>query len=187
MTDSAYISAFLSNNQKAITAFYSRYKASFVRIIGSKCRMFDSDTLVDIYQDATCRLWENIQRGKLTNETLTTTLFSYLCGIGELVAFETLRANKEILITDSILHNSQISDAEVSCYYYEKEERYQAVRETVNKMGKPCAPLLLNFYWNGYSMEEIAQRLNYKNADSAKTQKNKCMNKLKSILKNKSL
>jgi hypothetical protein len=50
-------------------------------------------------------------------------------------------------------------------------------------MGKPCAPLLLKFYWDAQSWEDIATELGYANANSAKTQKNKCMNKIKSLLK----
>jgi DNA-directed RNA polymerase specialized sigma24 family protein len=66
---------------------------------------------------------------------------------------------------------------------FELTERNKAIRETVNKMDKPCAPLLIAFYWEGYSMDEIANNLGYSNANSAKTQKNKCMNKLKALFK----
>lgn len=66
---------------------------------------------------------------------------------------------------------------------FELEERARKVRETVSRMGLPCAPLLLKFYWDQLSWEEIAQELNYSNANSAKTQKNKCMNKLKASYK----
>ena len=57
------------------------------------------------------------------------------------------------------------------------------IKEVVEAMDTPCAPLLLKFYWEGYSMDEIAIQLGYANANSAKTQKNKCMNKLKAIFK----
>ncbi len=62
---------------------------------------------------------------------------------------------------------------------FEQNERDERVRKMVNQMGQPCAPLLLKFYWDNLSWEKIAQELNYANANSAKTQKNKCMNKLK--------
>ena len=42
--------------------------------------------------------------------------------------------------------------------------------------------LLRRFYWDRLSGVEIAQAMNYSNADSVKTQKNKCMKKLKPIV-----
>jgi hypothetical protein len=66
---------------------------------------------------------------------------------------------------------------------YEITERNRAIQDTVNNMGKPCAPLLLKFYWDQLSWDIIAQQLGYANANSAKTQKNKCMNKLKNLFK----
>ena len=54
-----------------------------------------------------------------------------------------------------------------------------AVRKAVYKMGEPCSPLLLSFYWDKLSWENIAVLLHYKDANSAKTQKYKCIQKLK--------
>ena len=44
-----------------------------------------------------------------------------------------------------------------------------------------CNTLLKHFYWGRKSMDDIASILGMRNADSAKTKKNKCMNKFKDI------
>lgn len=62
-----------------------------------------------------------------------------------------------------------------------EDERYLAIRQAVHNMGEPCAPLLLHFYWDQLSMDDIANKLSYKDSNSAKTQKYKCIQKLKSI------
>jgi DNA-directed RNA polymerase specialized sigma24 family protein len=49
-------------------------------------------------------------------------------------------------------------------------------------MDEPCCSLLDKFYWEELSGEEIARQMNYKNADTVKTQKYKCMQKLKVAL-----
>lgn len=67
---------------------------------------------------------------------------------------------------------------------YEREERYKRISIIVSRMGEPCAPLLQKFYWEGLSWSVIAAELQYANADSAKTQKNRCMNKLKTYFAN---
>lgn len=61
--------------------------------------------------------------------------------------------------------------------------RVEIIKNVVDNMGKPCAPLLIKFYGNERkSWEIIANELKYSGADSAKTQKNKCMGKLKKIV-----
>jgi DNA-directed RNA polymerase specialized sigma24 family protein len=103
-----------------------------------------------------------------------------LFGIGENVLREQLRKKKEISLEDL----PDIPDY-VGKYVttFEINERNRAIRDLVDSTDKPCAPLLLKFYWEGYSMDEIAIQLGYANANSAKTQKNKCMNKLKALFK----
>ena len=67
---------------------------------------------------------------------------------------------------------------------FEREERYKRLSTIVSRMGEPCAPLLQKFYWEKLSWSVIAAELQYANADSAKTQKNRCMNKLKTYFAN---
>lgn len=63
------------------------------------------------------------------------------------------------------------------------EERERVVREQVMRIGKPCAPLLLGFFWEEKSMDKLAIELGYSNADSAKSQKAKCMKKVMNYVK----
>lgn len=90
MTDYDYIAGFRNDNQKVISQFYTKYSSEFCKNISRKYSIKDEDLLSDIFQDAVIRLWRNIQDGKLTDSTLTTTLTGYLYGVGEKVALETL-------------------------------------------------------------------------------------------------
>lgn len=179
-TSSEYFKALQTNDQRVIELFYKQYERSFKQLLSSKYAIADEDLLADVYQDTIIRLWENIQRNKITLDNLTTNIGGYLYGIGENVLREQLRKNKET----SIEELPQLpDDTDDSIKEFEKNERNRAIQEAVNKMGKPCAPLLLKFYWDQLPWEIIAQQLGYANANSAKTQKNKCMNKLKLLFK----
>ena len=48
-------------------------------------------------------------------------------------------------------------------------------------LGEPCSELIKDFYINKLSMEQIAEKFGYTNADNAKTQKYKCLQRLKKI------
>ena len=171
--------AFKSNNQRGICAFYEKFEKKFKDAISRKFGIYDVSLLAEVYQDTVVRMWENIQRGKITLETLSS-IDGYLYGIGKNVGLEKFRDNKNIIDDDQIV---LLPDSDDSFIDDELEEQQKEIREVVYKMGKPCAPLLLKFYWDAQSWEDIAAELGYANANSAKTQKNKCMNKIKSLLK----
>ena len=180
MTNKEYFIGFQTNDQQVITSFYEKFQPNFNRSLMSKYSILDDDLLADVYQDTVIRLWENIQRGRITLDNLTSDLTGYLFGIGENVLREQLRKKKEISL-DDLPEIPDYVDRYVNIF--EINERNRAIRDLVDSMDKPCAPLLLKFYWEGYSMDEIAIQLGYANANSAKTQKNKCMNKLKALFK----
>jgi DNA-directed RNA polymerase specialized sigma24 family protein len=64
-------------------------------------------------------------------------------------------------------------------------ENEKIVAAALDQLGEPCHSLLVKKYWEGKSGEEIAVELNYKNADSVKTQRYRCMDKLRVQLSNK--
>ena len=65
--------------------------------------------------------------------------------------------------------------------------RDEVIQKTVNEMGEPCSSLFDLFYWEGKSGAEIVEVTNgkYSSPDSVKTQKYKCMQRLKVVLSDK--
>ncbi|MBQ7530653.1 MAG: hypothetical protein IJT12_03000 [Paludibacteraceae bacterium] len=179
MTDQEYIAAFRSNDQRAITAFYDLHREAFCKQIGALFRVLDMDSLYDVYIVTVTRLWEFIRKGKLTEQHLVKPLPHYLYGIGKHVMQETLR-------------KSMVPEERAQMYRIELEEdlridtsfvaQLERVKRVVNQMGEPCEPLLTLYLWEKQPMDIIAFNLDYKNADSAKAQKYKCMEKLKRII-----
>lgn len=67
----------------------------------------------------------------------------------------------------------------------ELHERYNAdfilMEKAMNKLGEPCKSLLDAYYIQRQNMQEIAASFGYTNADNAKTQKYKCLVRLKKL------
>jgi len=63
----------------------------------------------------------------------------------------------------------------------EKEAHYNQLQAALDQVGEPCRSLLKAFYHNDKSMQEIAAEFGYTNPDNAKTQKYKCLNRLRKI------
>ncbi len=181
MTDKEYISAFRDNDQRAITLFYNKHRDAFLHNIGIYYRVPDSDLLSEIFQESVVRLWKNISNGKLTEDNLTSSLAGYIYKVGRIVALEIFR-REGISVKAKVEEeemDKQQSDVLTDRWFGRESEQETAVRHAVYAMGEPCAPLLLSFYWDRLTWEVIAGQLNYKDANSAKTQKYKCIQKLK--------
>ena len=61
-------------------------------------------------------------------------------------------------------------------------ERVQALRKSFGQLTERCQQILLRRIVHGQSMPEIAEALGIGNANSAKTAKNKCLNRLKQLM-----
>ena len=65
------------------------------------------------------------------------------------------------------------------------DEKQQAQNEFLDRVfdsiPADCQMLLKRFYWDRKPLDEIASTLGLRNADTAKTKKNRCMNKFKDI------
>ena len=185
MTDIDYISAFRNDNQLAITRFYTIHRDAFLRDIGRHYRILNNDLLSEIFQEAVVRVWKNIKSGKLSETNLTTSLAGYLYSVGRLVALEILRREGITIKTNADEEDlSKLeSNAMADVWFGRETEQEINVRKAVYQMGEPCAPLLLMFYWDKLSWDAIALELHYKDANSAKTQKYKCIQKLKALFR----
>lgn len=65
--------------------------------------------------------------------------------------------------------------------YLEKEQQFRLMASCLRQLGEPCRTLLEDFYIRKLSMLDISEKFGYTNADNAKTQKYKCLSRLKKL------
>ena len=90
-----------------------------------------------------------------------------------------------MLSADQLLLQTIVSidQTQVEEYQLQKKERYlQKITYLLQQMGNPCKAILEYFYYEKKSMQEIANALNFKNTNVAKTKKNKCLNRLRGLV-----
>ena len=174
MTDQQIIDGFRNNDRKIINGFYAANKGVFLNHFRNTYGKAD-EYLLDLYQDANVILWENIQKGKLGK--MTSTLTTYLFAVGKYKMMANDRKFKE-MTTEMDLQNLDLVDSDAE-EMEEKEEKERKIDEIVSKMTYPCSDILRMHYWEKLSGEEIAIQMKYASTDAVKTQKYKCMQKLK--------
>lgn len=179
LSDNEKIEAILSRDELLTGRIYSLYRDEFLHFLRKMIKS-DDDYLQDIYSEAFCKLCDKIYSNTLNASTLTASLKTYLFGIGKYMMMEHRRKLKNgALVVLSEIPDLEDDDSELMT------ENEKIVATALEQLGEPCHSLLVKKYWEGKSGEEIAIELNYKNADSVKTQRYRCMDKLRVQLSNK--
>ena len=136
-----------------------------------------TDDALDVFQEAMIVLFEKAKSGSFT---LSCQLQTYLYSICRRLWLKKLQKQK--LYNPSIETIEEIVPVEDEIEYYEKKDNdFFYMENALKKIGEPCKSLLEAFYINKKSMPEIAASFGYTNSDNAKTQKYKCLVRLKKI------
>ncbi len=136
-----------------------------------------ADDAMDIFQMSVIALYDNVTTGRLS--ILTSTLQTYLYSIARHKAMEHLRAQKKYVDVDSV--QRIIIDLSDTSDYTHREVQLTLACRSLEDLGEPCQSLLIHYYYQDKSMDEITDIMGYKNTDTTKNQKYKCLKRLQNI------
>lgn len=181
-TDTELLKGLSVNNNDAINEIYRLYQNMLAKWILS--RGGDETDAYDVFQDGILVLYE---KAKDADFCLTCKLSTYLFAVCKRIWFKKTEAVNHI----SPLNNSDADDDDQlgNQYTYnddinlhlEKENNFKLLESSLEQLGHPCSALLKAFYLEDKSMQEIAVDFGYTNSENAKTQKYKCLTRLKRI------
>ena len=186
MTDSQLIFGIMQNDERAWRHICREMKPGFASILGQTFSVdnISGEDIDDIFQESLIVLMQKVKSGGVVTSH-DGALFSYLVQIGKLTACNLIRKKRTQSLDDAVtfspfLHNSEEAENEMAV-----DEKQQMQNDFLDKlfskMPSECSTLLKHFYWNHKPMDEIASILGMRNADSVKSKKSKCMNKIKEI------
>ena len=131
----------------------------------------------EMLQDALVILWERVRRGTFQYEAkLSTFIFGV---VRNLWLRRLARARRESPGLDDL--DPPDEGASALDGMIEAEEA-DLVRKAMGRIGEQCRKILLMFYWEERSMEEIAGELGFANTDTAKSKKYQCKKSLEKEL-----
>jgi RNA polymerase sigma-70 factor (ECF subfamily) len=175
MNPNAQLQELKNGNKEVLSSIYLSYRTEFVNWLKVKYKI-DTERALDLYQQTIVVFYENILQGKLVE--INSQLKTYLFAIGKNKLMEEIRVSKKVeqnfeLKEESIPENEE----------EQREERIKQIKESLQKLGDHCKQLLQLFYYQNLSFEEIMVKQGYKNKNTAKNQKYKCMEQLRKIHK----
>jgi len=130
------------------------------------------DDARDMFQESLLIFYRNVQKGEFT---LTSSLNTYLFSIAKYLWKDELKKKNRNVSFEVHAHEA---DPDVQTYKME-ELKMRTIDKVLDQLGKKCSEILQLFYYKKMAMEDIAQQLDYKNVDTVKTQKYKCMERAK--------
>jgi RNA polymerase sigma factor (sigma-70 family) len=168
-----------NGDSKGVSIIYERYRRDFVRWALKFARCSEDDAF-EFYQASVTIVYDNIMTGKL--DELSSSLKTYLFGVGKNLIWQYLRQKDRDMRLNAeyylLKHMEQNKEGDVLA----EERNLELISRCFSELGNPCHDLLDLYYYQKKSMEDITAELNYKNTDSAKNQKYKCMERLRKMV-----
>lgn len=174
-TDREVVLGVLNNSVEALNKLYVSYFPMVLQFILNNSG--DEDDAKDVYQEAIIVLYNKIRSG---NFELSSKLKTYLYSVSRRIwlkklAQESKKTNniadfEEVLAVDDDIEQHEVRDMQ-----------FEKMKTAMEALGEPCKTIIQDFYIHNNSMQEICEKFGYTNTDNAKTQKYKCLQRLKKI------
>ncbi|MGH1383940.1 RNA polymerase sigma factor [Kordia sp.] len=164
-----------NDDKKALEEVYVTYKDAFVNY-GLRFNL-DKEDLIDVYQDSVIAMYQNFitKQTHIENSTLKTYLFS----IGKHKIYDRLKERK--LLVGGIVVEDDYEEIDLNETTLTNEQ--ELLRKYFSHLGKSCQQVLKLFYYRSLSIKEIVSQTEYKDANTVKSHKSRCMKKLIALIK----
>lgn len=137
------------------------------------------DDVEDVLQEALVVLWERVHNDSFEYQAKLST---FIYATAKNIWFRKLARQRRELPSE--METLEIPDGDsIPSEELEENERVLAVQKAMEEIGNPCKDILLLYYWEERSMEEIAVQLGFANADTVKSKKYQCKKALEKLVK----
>lgn len=174
-TDSEVILGILNGSKDTLNRLYKSYFPMILQMIVSNNG--NEDDAKDIFQEAVIVLYNKVKSGNFElNSKLKTFIYS-VCRRLWLKRLSQQKHNGGSLrdFEDFIPVDDDLGEHE------EMDRKFKQMDRALDKLGEPCKTIIVDFYMNNKSMQDICEKFGYTNTDNAKTQKYKCLQRLKKL------
>lgn len=178
MVEDSLILRLKRGEQESLAEIYSEYREGFIHWI-TNTHQCTRDEAIEIFQHSILTFYENVVEGSFEG-LKSAGIKTYLYSIGKNKLLADYRKNMRISSTEPIEteeHSEIVVDVE-----HIKSQKLEIIKKAIQDLGDPCRKLLELFYFNNLSIDEIAEIMDYKNGNTVKNLKYKCIQRIKKAL-----
>ncbi len=169
MKDKEIFERICSGDEKTLEYLYKKYYRMMTKMVISNSG--SEQEAKDIYQDALVVFWQKAVSGNLV---LTSKISTYIYSICQNLWRKELDRKKRL--------TNEEKDS-IEYVEHDKQERAKIINKCIHQLGDTCRKILMYYYFDGLSMQDIADQLGFANTNTAKTKKYKCKKKLDELVK----
>ena len=175
-TDREVVLGILNNSEDALNRLYIGYFPMILQFILNNNG--DEDDAKDVYQEAIIVLYNKIKSG---NFELSSKLKTYIYSVCRRIWLKKLSQQSK-KSTGKLSDFEDVIAIETDLEQHEEKDlQFEKMGSALLNLGEPCQTIIQDFYINNLSMQDICEKFGYTNTDNAKTQKYKCLQRLKKI------
>ena len=164
------------NDKKSVEVIYSQnYNLVQTLVVNNNGTIDDAK---DIFQEAMMVLFDKARSG---NFELNCQVRTYLYSVARRLWLKKLNQTNRLTSSFDDTNEAQIAVDTDLAEHEQKDAEFDMMHAAIGTLGEPCKSLLESFYFRNSSMQDIAELFGYTNAENAKTQKYKCLMRLKKI------
>jgi RNA polymerase sigma factor (sigma-70 family) len=174
-SDAEFIDGLRTGNETVLRALYKKYYNIVLKIVVNNSG--SSEAAQDIYQETIIVLLENAKKPEFV---LSCQLQTFIYSIAKRLWLKQLRDHGHFAALEeendiAVDVNDEVGE------HYKKEEEIRKMSLSLEMLGEPCRTIIKDFYVHRLSMDDISEKFGYTNADNAKNQKYKCLQRLKKL------
>ena len=164
----------ISDKQAVETIYRENYSMIQLFVINNNG---SADDARDVFQEAMVVLYE---KSRDTTFSLNCQIKTYVYSVCRRLWLKRLQQlNKYSTQVESLEETVFVEDEMEE--HDKRDNDFTLMEQAMGKIGEPCKSLLDAYYLQKKSMQDIAANFGYTNADNAKTQKYKCLIRLKKL------
>ena len=173
--DNEIILGILNDSKDILNRLYKTYFPMVLQLVLNNNG--NEDDAKDVFQESVIVLYNKVKSG---NFELNSKLKTFIYSVCRRLWLKRLNAqSRNVRNIEDFSEFIPIEDDMEK--HEEKDRQFTLMENALAQLGEPCKTIIEDYYLQNRSMQEIAEKFGYTNADNAKTQKYKCLQRLKKI------
>lgn len=165
------LAALRNGKDDALKHVYVQYWPMIARFV--QLNSGRKDDAEELFQEAIIAFYEKLRDEQFV---LTCSVKTYIYSICRNKWLTQLRERNKIQDVGEYIHT--LPEPTEDEHEFPEDARIQ---EAIRQLGEPCHSLLVGFYYQKRSMEQLAAQMSYASANVAKQQKFRCLEQLKKV------
>ena len=175
LKDSEIVSGILIDSKASLNQLYQSFYPMVLQLILNNNGT--EEDAKDVFQESIIVLYDKIKGGSFE---LSSKLKTFIYAVCKHLWLKKLKHKDRSLLNSGEIEDLMSFDKDLE-HHEEKEKLFSCMEQSLGQLGEPCRAIIEDYYIHSKSMQEISDKCGYTNADNAKTQKYKCLQRLKKI------